>query len=227
MFCEKCGAVIESDTQPCPNCGYLVQPVATDSSSNQSPSVFLPTDIQKTEQKKWNPIGNIIVGVLIVGLLAGTIIILLLTNSKYTKNALKETAEETQESKNKAEEITTVLEKEVNIVLGASAKTEEESVATDESATEYIFADSNSRYLEEDEIYALSQDEMRYARNEIYARLGREFSDEGLQEYFNEKSWYEPKYSVEEFDELGDDALNEYELYNKDLITKIEKEMGY
>lgn len=91
----------------------------------------------------------------------------------------------------------------------------------------FIFADSDSRYLEEFEIYALTQEEMRIARNEIYARHGRIFNDEALNEYFLALDWYTPLYSAEEMDEMGDDIFNEYEYYNKNLIAEIEEELGY
>ena len=52
-----------------------------------------------------------------------------------------------------------------------------------QTESEYIFEDSNERFLEAEEIYALTEEEMRIARNEIYARLGRKFTDETLQEY--------------------------------------------
>ena len=50
------------------------------------------------------------------------------------------------------------------------------------------------------------------------------FSDEVLQEYFNMKDWYDPWISPDDFQES---MLNDYEIYNRDLIVEYEKEMGY
>lgn len=87
---------------------------------------------------------------------------------------------------------------------------------------EYILPDSDSRYLSENDLYGLSAEECRLARNEIYARHGRMFDAEDLQQYFGNKSWYSPTYTPSEFKESW---LNDYEVYNRDLIVKYEKEI--
>lgn len=83
--------------------------------------------------------------------------------------------------------------------------------------SEYIFEDSNSRYLTNSDLYGLSSEELRYARNEIYARHGRRFKDEQLQSYFNSKSWYQGYR-----DEIPDSELNAVEIANRDLISSFE-----
>lgn len=88
----------------------------------------------------------------------------------------------------------------------------------------YILSGSDSRFVDKSELRELSADECRLARNEIYARHGRMFSDEVLQEYFNMKDWYDPWISPDDFQES---MLNDYEIYNRDLIVEYEKEMGY
>lgn len=91
----------------------------------------------------------------------------------------------------------------------------------------YIFPDSDNTYLKEEDLISLSKKQLSLARNEIYARLGREFSGEELKSYFEGKSWYDPWLSGEEFDALGDLAMNKYEIANKDLIVSIEEKKGY
>ena len=88
--------------------------------------------------------------------------------------------------------------------------------------TGYILPDSNTRYLTREDLAGLSAEECRIARNEIYARHGRRFKDEELQNYFNGKDWY-----AGTMDDVTDDMLNEYELANRDLIVAYEKEQGY
>ena len=92
------------------------------------------------------------------------------------------------------------------------------------SEEDYILAGSDSRYLDKDELSGLNADECRLARNEIYARHGRLFDDEFLSTYFEQKDWYTGSVSSTEFNE---DMLNEFEIYNRDLIVAYEKEMGY
>jgi hypothetical protein len=90
-------------------------------------------------------------------------------------------------------------------------------------AGEYLLPDSDSRYLTEEDLDRLNPDELRIARNEIYARHGRKFSDPDLQAYFDSKSWYYGTVDPKKFDEK---TLNEYETYNRDFIVKYEKNHG-
>lgn len=92
---------------------------------------------------------------------------------------------------------------------------------------DYIFSDSSKRYLKEEELQALTKDQLSIARNEIFARLGRKFSTEKLDQYFRSKEWYAPLYEPDEFDAKGDSVLNIYEKANVTLISEYEKKMGY
>lgn len=83
----------------------------------------------------------------------------------------------------------------------------------------YIFKDSDSRYLSKSECEARTSDELRIARNEIYARHGRLFDTEDLQAYFNKQDWYEGTISPEDFDYT---VLNDYERSNVFLMKSIE-----
>ena len=82
---------------------------------------------------------------------------------------------------------------------------------------EFIFEDSDSRFLTDEEVSVLSKKKLRYAINEIYARRGRIFESEDLKKYFDKKSWYEPKYTKEVFDES---VFNEFEIKNISLLSK-------
>lgn len=96
--------------------------------------------------------------------------------------------------------------------------------AYDDAENDDILPWSSSVYLSMSDLEGLTKDECRIARNEIYARHGRLFSDESLQNYFNSKDWYEGYIAPEDFDES---VLNEYEISNRDLIAQYETEMGY
>jgi hypothetical protein len=56
----------------------------------------------------------------------------------------------------------------------------------------FIFPDSHQRLLSSDEIGPLSPDELRIARNEIFARRGIYFKSPDLQAHFSKFSWYRP-----------------------------------
>ena len=85
--------------------------------------------------------------------------------------------------------------------------------------SEYIFYDSDTRYLTSSDLKGLSSWELKIARNEIYARRGRLFKSSDLQNYFNSCSWYDGYISPDSFD---DDSLNKVEKYNVNLIKKYE-----
>jgi hypothetical protein len=56
----------------------------------------------------------------------------------------------------------------------------------------FIFPDSHQRLLGAAELQRLSQDQLRIARNEIFARRGRFFRDPALSSYFKRFPWYRP-----------------------------------
>ena len=95
------------------------------------------------------------------------------------------------------------------------------------AATGYLFADSNSRFLAEDELANLTDWELYLARNEIYARLGRGFKNSDLAEYFGAQPWSVQAYTPEEFDAADETTmLNPYELANSKLIRSVEERRG-
>ena len=88
--------------------------------------------------------------------------------------------------------------------------------------TDYILPGVDTGYIDRAVLEAMTDAELRLARNEIYARHGRMFDSADLDQYFRSTSWYIPAYSPEEFDALGDSVLNQYEIANRDLIVEIE-----
>ena len=74
------------------------------------------------------------------------------------------------------------------------------------------------RYTEE-QLACLDTYGLRITRNEIYARHGRMFNDQEMQEFFTNQSWYVPQSASGDFDE---DCLNEVERYNSELIRSVE-----
>jgi hypothetical protein len=79
----------------------------------------------------------------------------------------------------------------------------------------FIFPDSDRRSLTRDELRPLSPTQLRYARNEIYARKGRFFRDQELANYFARFSWYKPH--------AWDVPLSAVEQANVNLIQSMER----
>lgn len=96
--------------------------------------------------------------------------------------------------------------------------------AASESDSEYLLADSDSRYLTEDDLAGFTAEQCRLARNEIYARHGRRFRDSVLQRYFDSLSWYNGTIEPTDF---NDNVFNSYERANCILIIDYEREHGY
>lgn len=127
--------------------------------------------------------------------------------------------------------------------VAASAKSDkqEEQKPTDEITAEesvpdfdengMLFADSDSRYLSREEIERLQENPddtyqqlLRYAVNEIYARKGYPFQEDGPYfRFYDQFEWYRQT----EKHVISEEELNEFEKANIDLITDIEVENGF
>ena len=84
--------------------------------------------------------------------------------------------------------------------------------------SEYILENSDSVFLTEEEISEFSNEKLRLARNEIFARHGMVFESKILQSFFYTRSWY---CGVENCEI----KLNKYESYNCDLIQSRENQL--
>lgn len=105
-----------------------------------------------------------------------------------------------------------------NVSATENSESEQEGIQVDS----YIIADSDSRYLQETELYGLPVQVLNYARNEIYARRGEKFKSEELQEYFEQQTWYSGTIQQNMFDDRT--MLNQYEYANVQLLKRIEYE---
>lgn len=89
---------------------------------------------------------------------------------------------------------------------------------------QYIFPDSNGRYLSEEEVRSVEADRLFIGRNEIFARHGYTFQDEGLQQHFNSMPWYSGTVTAEQFN--ADAVFNDFEKKNVELIKRVEDEIN-
>lgn len=76
---------------------------------------------------------------------------------------------------------------------------------------DFLLPDSDKRLLTADDLAGLSLSELRIARNEIFARHGRRFSDPELQVWFAARDWYVPR--------EGEPRLNAIETANVAFIA--------
>lgn len=86
----------------------------------------------------------------------------------------------------------------------------------------YMIPSSSYSRLTEADLAGYTKEQLKIARNEIYARHGRRFDTEALQNYFNTKSWYSGTIAPSSFSE---DLLSQVEKDNIKLIKKKEESM--
>lgn len=79
----------------------------------------------------------------------------------------------------------------------------------------FLFINSDRVRIRREELLGLSRDQLRLARNEIYARRGRYFRDPQLATYFSRFGWYKPY--------AWDVPLNAIEQANVNLIASMER----
>jgi len=88
------------------------------------------------------------------------------------------------------------------------------SSAPARTQSDFLFPDSDSRPLADADLRGLSKDELRIARNEIFARRGRYFNAPDLTARFSKFAWYVPR--------TWDPQLSAVEKANVDLIERYE-----
>ena len=86
----------------------------------------------------------------------------------------------------------------------------------------YYMWDTSDRYYTQSDVDNMSNYDLYFARNEIYARHGRMFNNSDLQDYFNSKSWYNPTYTPEQFDSMAS-PLSDIEQKNCTLMLQEEQ----
>lgn len=97
--------------------------------------------------------------------------------------------------------------------------------STDFRDRDYMLPNSSTEEIGDGDLANLGLAELRIARNEIYARHGRQFRDALLNQWFYSKQWYlkvQPKYSPDDFDRLPG-QLSDLERKNIETIQAYEK----
>ena len=84
--------------------------------------------------------------------------------------------------------------------------------------SDFIFPDSDTRLLTPSDLNGHSKEELRIARNEIFARKGRYFNSPDLMARFSRFAWYAPS--------TWNPQLNPIEAANVDLLDRAESGQG-
>ncbi len=117
--------------------------------------------------------------------------------------------------------------KDASSLLAACALTKSElgmSLSRPDGAgnTDFVLPNSSQEPLSPDVLQGMSAQALLIARNEIFARHGRQFKTPELQQYFDTKPWYAPQYSADAFTEIQFDILSDLEWANINLISDVE-----
>jgi hypothetical protein len=98
---------------------------------------------------------------------------------------------------------------------GEKVEAKKESVKN----SDYIIPHSDTVLLTNADVSGLTLQEINYAKNEIYARHGRRFKSQELQNYFDSKSWYHGTIAPENF---KSSALSSIEQQNAEFLSQVE-----
>lgn len=235
--CTNCGQKNNNNAKFCKNCGTMLKEEADSLWEKGGEKEKMDWDSFGTTEGKSVPMA------LVLGAVVLCVLVLAFFFAKQTKQiggtnqaaaendvaqAVTETTqpdatEEQQTQPDVTEEQQTVQTAQVTQTTQQQTVGEPVYGGSNYSSSEFIFPQSSSEYLSESDLYGLSAWQLKVARNEIYARNGREFTTQSMREYFNQCSWYQCTWSAESFDQKEETLLNKYEKANRDLIRNYEK----
>jgi hypothetical protein len=96
------------------------------------------------------------------------------------------------------------------------------------ASTDFMIEDSDVRVITTADLQGMSLAQLRIARNEIFARHGRQFKDSALNRWFYSKTWYlniGMKYAPADFDAISPSPLSKLESDNANIIKEYEKQI--
>jgi hypothetical protein len=83
-------------------------------------------------------------------------------------------------------------EPQLNAIEQANVALLDKAQPTNSARSDFLIPDSDRRILTASDLKSLSREELRIARNEIFARRGRYFEAADLKSRFERFSWYAP-----------------------------------
>ena len=112
------------------------------------------------------------------------------------------------------------LETDLTVVKGIrDPSTNDDIYIPGATASSYLWPDADTRYYSESDLEGLTQGQVRYLINEIYARAGYTFRSNIWADYFEKKTWYSATISNEDFNASPKSYLNTYEYQNVEMIN--------
>ena len=164
-----------------------------------------------------------------IAIIAACVVVLLLLVVVFATRPKKQNEEpgKTDVSVEQQDDDTVVKDGTENddMMVDPETEVQEEPENNDVAAeADYLLPNSSEKELTQEDLAGLTKEQLRFARNEIYARNGMIFGVDDLDNYFAEKSWYTPKYSSDEFYDKVEMSI--IEETNVEFILQVEKNMN-
>lgn len=253
MFCPNCGNKLPNRANFCTVCGKRITPPAGTSrppqedglsdtspipiisaASAQTRRIVSPVDPNPAMSKQGR--GGVVLALVLVAIFAiaaiaisATVIFGAANDDGGPAGTTRPVAEDVSDSPSGSDGSATderpVGSQDTEPSVDDNSSDPEAAPQDDELSGEYVLADSSVHRYTTDELSSLSDWELYLARNEIYARHGREFSNADLRRYFEGTTWYQPSYTPEEFD-AASGILSGVEQANIDTILSLEQDRG-
>ena len=217
MYCSNCGKPVPKGVYTCPECGHDLLDEAE--KLNEASG-----EIHVNHEPPRYPIAPIITvcAVLITALVCFWLIRINPIRVKTAPDSAS-TASHTEKSDGSAD-LTSVHESETDIRVPETILPAAEPTPTPVVTPAPYAASRHSEpvRLTREDLEGMSAEELRIARNEIFAVHGLIFEAEDLNAYFSAQPWY--KGTVTDSDSID---LSEIEYANLETILAYEAEMGY
>lgn len=244
MFCPNCGTRLPDRARFCTTCGARAASAGTNRSpqasgiSDTSPlpiinassvqprqaGLFTPETVSTSHNHSGSLLPLMLVAIVAIVAIAFSAAALL--NFASSGQAPKEPTQATDTDSAAVSHEPTAVSPDTEALADVSPTDYDDTFSDTRHTNEYVLSDSSARRYTAAELSPLSDWELYLARNEIYARHGREFANADLQRHFEATSWYRPSYTPEEFDASASDLLSDVERVNIDTILSIEQERG-
>lgn len=152
---------------------------------------------------------------------------------KYNNASKQESLEETEVAFKEPQEQEKSFEKFTLSTVSQQSDSEGTESETVDDEGEYLCEYSSTRYITEADIEELRAGNygelpadktiLRMVVNEMYAKHGYEFTDQGIQDYFEKKEWYQS--IVERNDDMNEifENMSDIERANIDFLTQYDE----
>lgn len=232
MICKRCNHINDDGAKFCIKCGA---PMDENYSQSQSINYNQPNyndyRYPNNNQTDWAQVIKIIIGTLVVV----AVIVLLGKQFMGNDNSDVETQSEqaASSSNQQSQDSSQSTDPAYNEYNNYTSKNEYNSYTNNNYTRNnssssnktggYIISYSSDVLLTLSDIQGLSKQQLRYARNEIYARHGRKFQSQDLRNYFNSKSWYQGVIEPSNFNDKT--MLTNIEIKNIQFLKSVEDSM--